>query len=95
MPVQGTLEWDRAQTSYERAATGHQRQGSPWQSAKALEKAAEMAKQGKRSGPDVEALYRDSARAYVEAGRPHAAAEALSKAAQHLEGIDPKVPRCA
>lgn len=88
---QNTREFGRAQVAYERAATGHQRQGSPWQSGKALEKAADMAKQGKQSGPAVEALYRDAARAYMEAGKTQAAAEALARAAQHLEGLDAKV----
>ena len=90
--MQNGKDYERAQAAYERAATGHQRQGSPWQSGKALERAADMAKQGERSGEGVvEALYRDAARAYLEAGRTQAAAEALARAAQHLEGLDPKV----
>ena len=41
-------------------------------------------------GMDVEVLYRDAARAYMEAGRTQSAAEALARAALHLEGLDPK-----
>ena len=33
-------EYDRARDAFEKAATGHSRQGSLWQSGKSLEKAA-------------------------------------------------------
>ncbi len=46
-------------------------------------------------GLDVEVLYRDAARAYMEAGRTQAAAEALARAALHLEGLDPKASICS
>ncbi|BDA50046.1 probable gamma-soluble NSF attachment protein [Coccomyxa sp. Obi] len=80
--------YGKARDAFEKAATGHHRQGSPWHSAKNLEKAADMAKES--GGMDVEVLYRDAARAYLEAGRTQAAAEALARAARHLEGLDPK-----
>lgn len=90
--LQQAKQYDRAREAFEKAATGHQRQGSHWHSAKLLEKAADMAKECTRgAGSDVEALYRDAARGYMEAGRTTAAAEALARAALHLEGIDAKV----
>ena len=33
-------DYDRAREAFEKAATGHSRQGSPWQSGKSFEKAA-------------------------------------------------------
>jgi tetratricopeptide (TPR) repeat protein len=89
--LQQAKDYDKAREAFEKAATGHQRQGSPWNSAKSLEKAADMAKQCRSGGLDVEALYRDAASGYMEAGRTTAAAEALARAALHLEGLDAKV----
>lgn len=85
---QQSKNYERARDAFEKVATGHLRQGSPWHSAKNLEKAADMAKQS--GGLNVEVLYRDASRAYLEAGRTQTAAEALARAALHLESLDPK-----
>ncbi len=86
--LQLSKSYGKARDAFEKAAAGHHRQGSPWHSAKNLEKAADMAKES--GGMDFEVLYQDAARAYLEAGRTQAAAEALARAARHLEGLDPK-----
>ena len=41
--LQVAKDYDRARDAFEKAATGHSRQGSPWQSGKNLEKAAGLA----------------------------------------------------
>ena len=40
LTLQVAKDYDRARDAFEKAATGHSRQGSPWQSGKNLEKAA-------------------------------------------------------
>ncbi|KAK9815390.1 hypothetical protein WJX72_002807 [[Myrmecia] bisecta] len=82
--------FSKAKHAYEKAATGQDRQGSPWHAAKNVEKAAELAKEAGAEN-EVPELYRRAAGYYAEAGRGQAAAEALAKGARAMEASDPKV----
>jgi len=77
-----------AKDCWERAATGHLAQKSPWHAAKALERAGEMARDAK-DWPEVKACFERSSELCLEEGRPATAAEALIKAAKALEEPEP------
>ncbi|DBA97705.1 TPA: hypothetical protein ACH3X3_012590 [Trebouxia sp. C0006] len=81
--------YDKARYAFERAATGQERQSSPWQAGKLLEQAASCAKET-GDMTQVAELSRKAAQLYKEAGRGSAAAEALSKAAKLLEEKNPQ-----
>lgn len=81
--------YDKARYAFERAATGQERQQSPWQAGKLLEQAASCAKET-GDMTQVAEISRRAAQLYQEAGRGSAAAEALSKAAKLVEDQNPQ-----
>lgn len=78
----------RAKYCWEKAATGHLAQKSPWHAAKALELAGEAARDA-RQWDDVKDCFERASQYYLEEGRPATAAEAYVKAAKALETVDP------
>ena len=76
--------------AFQQAAKGFERQGSSWNAAKHLERAAEAARELSKAAQAVE-LYRAASVNYREAGRAQAAADALAKAARLIEGKDAQV----
>lgn len=92
--LQQAKSYEKARIAYEQAATGQERQGSPYHAAKSLEKAAE-ASAGLNAWEQVKDFYNRAAQAYAEASRSQAAADALMKCAKVLEPHQPKVcPHC-
>lgn len=81
--------YDKARWAFERAATGQERQSSPWQAGKLLEQAAGCSKET-GDFTHIAELSRKAAQLYKEAGRNSAAAEALSKAAKLIEDTNPQ-----
>lgn len=77
-----------AKDCFERAAAGHVAQRSVWHAAKAMDKAAEAARDA-RNWADLRACSARAAELYLEEGRPSAAAESVAKAALALEEVDP------
>ena len=78
---------DRAIDCWLSASQGHKAQQSTWHAAKALERAADLAKDS-RQYERAYALYIDCAELYVEAGRAQTAAEAASRGASALSEVD-------
>ncbi|KAK9835464.1 hypothetical protein WJX74_000594 [Apatococcus lobatus] len=80
---------DKARQCYEKAATGQDRQGSPWHAGKMMEKAAEVCKEGPGSQVETAELYRQAAKYYAEAGRAQTSGESLCRGAKVVEDKDP------
>ena len=89
--VQTRKNLDRARQCYEKAATGQERQGSPWHAGKMMEKAAEVCKEGPGSQVETAELYRQAAKYYAEAGRAQTSGESLCRGAKVVEEKDPAV----
>lgn len=79
---------EKAKEAYERAAMGQERLASPWQAAKNLEAAGDLAKELSR-WDEVMDFYRRACELYVECGKPQPAADALARGARALEGAKP------
>jgi tetratricopeptide (TPR) repeat protein len=79
---------DQSRECWERASDGHKAQQSVWHAASALEKAADISREGKKYD-QMAALYLDCAELYIEAGRPRTAAEAASRGATAMSEVDP------
>ena len=92
--VQQAKAHDKAKDAYEKAATGNERQGSPFHAAKDLEKAGEAAT-ALCAWEQVKDFYSRAAQAFGEANRGSAAAESLMKCAKQLETHDPQVGACS
>jgi tetratricopeptide (TPR) repeat protein len=78
---------DRAIECWLSAVQGHKAQESLWHAAKALERAADLAKDS-RQYDRAYTLYVDCGELYVEAGRAQTAAEAASRGASALSEVD-------
>jgi len=86
--VQQSNDLEASKDCWERAATGHLAQKSPWHAAKSMEKAGEAARD-MRQWADTRSCFQSSAELYLEEGRPGSAAEAVVKGAKALEEPDP------
>lgn len=88
--LQQTGDIESAKECWEKAAQGHKAQRSPWHAAKALERAADLAREAGHFS-EIESLYSNCADLYLEEGRPQAAAEAISRGAVALSDANPDV----
>mmetsp|Transcript_14044 Transcript_14044/g.24630 ORF Transcript_14044/g.24630 Transcript_14044/m.24630 type:complete len:324 (-) Transcript_14044:140-1111(-) len=78
---------DQAIDALERAATGQEKQGSPWHAAKNYEVCADLCKKAKN--PDGMVRYFGMAGdSYLEAAKPTTAAEVITRGARALEELD-------
>ena len=88
--MQQAKSWERAGEAHKMAASCWHHQGSPWNAAKHLEKAAECAKESEDMTLSLDCI-KQAAVAFREAGRPSTAAETLTKGARWAEAQSPEV----